>query len=177
MLNEALAELAPVDDAAPDPARQNRQRPARRKPMRLPGGVLAGSVEAAEFQLRLKGALVLVDGYNVAKLGWPTLDLEQQREQSIMAAENLAKRWNMAMTIVFDGASVEGAHSSTRRRVRITYSPAGMSADDLVRAEVAAADVAKTVVVATNDRAIITDVAALGANTVSSDDFLVLLRR
>jgi predicted RNA-binding protein with PIN domain len=177
MLNEALAELAPVNDGAPDPARQSRQRLARRKPVRLPGGVLAGSIEAAEFHLRIKGAHVLVDGYNVAKLGWPTLDLEQQREQSITAAENLAKRWNIAMTIVFDGASVEGAHSSKRRRVRITYSPAGMSADDLLRAEVAAADVAKPVVVVTNDRAIITDVAVLGANTVSSDDFLVLLRR
>jgi predicted RNA-binding protein with PIN domain len=177
LLSEALAALAPVDDAATDPARQNRQSRARRQPVRLPGGVLAGSVEAAEFHLRIKGAHVLVDGYNVAKLGWPTLDLEHQREQSIMAAENLAKRWNMAMTIVFDGASVEGAHSSTRRRVRITYSPAGMSADDLLRAEVAGADVAKPVVVVTNDRAIITDVTALGANTVSSDDFLVLLRR
>ena len=30
------------------------------------------------------------------------------------------------------------------------------------------------VVVVTNDRAIITDVVAAGANTVSSDDFLVL---
>jgi predicted RNA-binding protein with PIN domain len=177
LLNEALAELAPVEDGHSDPARHNRQRQARRKPTRLPGGVLAGSIEAAEFHLRIKGAQVLVDGYNVAKLGWPTLDLEHQREQSIMAAENLAKRWNMTMTIVFDGASVEGAHSSTRRRVRITYSPAGMSADDLLRAEVTGADVAKPVVVVTNDRAIITDVAALGASTVSSDDFLVLLRR
>lgn len=177
MLNEALAELAPVYDGAADPPRHSRQRQARRKPVRLPGGVLAGSVEAAEFHLRIKGAHVLVDGYNVAKLGWPTLDLEQQREQSITAAENLAKRWNVAMTIVFDGASVEGAHSSRRRRMRITYSPAGMSADDLLRAEVAAADVAEPVIVVTNDRAIITDVVALGANTVSSDDFLVLVRR
>jgi predicted RNA-binding protein with PIN domain len=176
MLNEALAELAPVNDASADPVRLRQSR-VRRKPTRLPGGVLTGSVEAAEFYLRIKGAHVLVDGYNVAKLGWPTLDLEQQREQSVMAAENLAKRWNMAMTIVFDGASVEGAHSSTRRRVRITFSQAGMSADDLLRAEVAASDVAKPVVVVTNDRAIITDVAAAGANTVSSDDFLILLRR
>jgi predicted RNA-binding protein with PIN domain len=177
LLNEALAELTPFEGASPDPAPQVRESRARRKPVRLPGGVLAGSIEAAEFHLRIKGAQVLVDGYNVAKLGWPALDLEHQREQSITAAENLAKRWNMAMTIVFDGASVEGAHSSTRRRVRITYSPAGMSADDLLRAEVAVADVAKPVVVVTNDRAILIDVAALGANTVSSDDFLTLLRR
>jgi predicted RNA-binding protein with PIN domain len=61
--------------------------------------------------------------------------------------------------------------------VRITYSPKGVSADDVLRAEVAGVDVAKPVVVVTNDREIITDVVALGANTVSSDDFLVLLRR
>jgi predicted RNA-binding protein with PIN domain len=52
-----------------------------------------------------------------------------------------------------------------------------VSADDVLRAEVAAADVAKPVVVVTNDRAIITDVVAAGANTISSNDFLHLLRR
>ena len=38
-------------------------------------------------------------------------------------------------------------------------------------------DAIKPVVVVTNDRAIITDVAAAGANTVSTDDFLALRRR
>jgi predicted RNA-binding protein with PIN domain len=178
MLTEALGELASVDlegsaDVAP-PVRPTR---TRRKPIRLPGGVLTGTVEAAEFLLRVKGAERLIDGYNVAKLGWPSLDLDQQREQCIVAVENMAKRWNMPITIVFDGASVEGAHASGRRKVRIVYSPAGVSADDVLRAEVNAADVAKPVVVVTNDRAIITDVVAAGANTVSSDDFLHLLRR
>jgi predicted RNA-binding protein with PIN domain len=177
LLSAALDELAKVEqqpDAEPVPAPPVR---ARRKPLRLPGGVLVGSVEAAEFLLRVKAARTLIDGYNVAKLGWPSLDLDHQREQCILAAENLAKRWNMSMTIVFDGANIEGAHASTRRRVRITYSPAGVSADDVLRAEVAGEDPGKPVIVVTNDRAIITDVTAAGANTVSSDDFLVLLRR
>jgi predicted RNA-binding protein with PIN domain len=138
---------------------------------------LAGTAEAAEFLLRVKGAVILIDGYNVAKLGWPALELDEQREHSIKATENMAKRWNISMTIVFDGASVEGAHSSTRRKVRITYSPKGVSADDVLRAEVAGVDSTKPVVIVTNDRAIITDVTAQGANTVSSDDFLALLRR
>ena len=81
------------------------------------------------------------------------------------------------MTIVFDGAEVEGAHASKRRRVRIVYSPAGVSADDVLRAEVAGIGRDQPVVVVTNDRAIITDVVAVGANTVSSDDFLALSRR
>ena len=178
MLAEALDELARATDAADTaPAEPARQRRMRRQPIRLPGGVLAGTVEAAEFVLRTKGARTLIDGYNVAKLGWPSLDLDHQRDQCIVAAENMAKRWNMTMTIVFDGATIEGAHTVTRRKLRIVYSPAGVSADDVVRAEVGGVDAAKPVVVVTNDRAIITDVSAAGANTISSDDFLTLLRR
>jgi predicted RNA-binding protein with PIN domain len=177
LLSTALDELAKLDAQTQPASAPERSVRARRKAIRLPGGVLVGTLEAAEFLLRIKGARVLIDGYNVAKLGWPSLDLDHQRDQCVAAAENLAKRWNMAMTIVFDGANIEGAHASTRRRVRIAYSPAGISADDVVRAEVACADAGTPVVVVTNDREIITDVAAVGANTVSSDDFLVLLRR
>jgi predicted RNA-binding protein with PIN domain len=177
MLGDALSEIEPADAAAPAqvdavaaPGR------ARRKAPRLPGGVLAGTVEAAEFLLRAKGSVTLIDGYNVAKLGWPSLDLEQQRKQCLAAAENLAKRWNLTMTVVFDGAAIEGAHAAARRRVRVVYSPPGVSADDVLRAEVAATDSDTPVVVVTNDRAIIADVAAAGASTVSSGDFLALVR-
>ncbi len=179
LLAAALAEIEPVDGAAAsEPAAPARhRRPARRIPIRLPGGVLAGSVESAEFLLRTAGAQVLIDGYNVAKLGWPALDLDHQRQQCITVTENLAKRWNIAMTIVFDGATIEGAHASGRRRVRIIYSPEGVSADDVLRAELAAANRDQPVVVVTNDRAIVTDVVAAGANTVASDAFLALTRR
>lgn len=151
-------------------------RRARRVPLRLPGGVLVDSLESAEFLLRAPGVNVLVDGYNVAKLGWPLLDLEQQRQQCILAAENLTKRWNLALTVVFDGADVAGSHAGGRRRVRIVYSPAGVSADDVLRSEVASAAAEQSVVVVTNDRAIIADVIADGANTVRSDLFLSLAR-
>jgi len=175
MLADALTEIEQAEDATTagdTPAA--RPAPARRKAPRLPGGVLAGSVEAAEFVLRAKGSSTLIDGYNVAKLGWPALDLEGQRKQCLAAAENLAKRWNLTVTVVFDGAGVEGAHAAARRRVRVVYSPAGVSADDVLRAEVAATDTDTPVVVVTNDRAIITDVAAAGASTVSSHHFLTL---
>ena len=178
LLTDALDELARADGGTDEVRLERARLPrARRKPIRLPGGMLAGTVEAAEFVLRTKGALTLVDGYNVAKSGWPSLDLDHQRDQCAVGAENLAKRWNMAMTIVFDGATVEGAHTVTRRKLRIVYSPAGVSADDVLRAEVAGIDLAKPVVVVTNDRAILADVTAAGANTVSSDDFLTLMRR
>ena len=57
------------------------------------------------------------------------------------------------------------------------YSAAGVSADDVLRAEVAGTGRDQPIVVVTNDRAIITDVVAVGANTVSSDGFLTLIRR
>ncbi|MGZ4672277.1 MAG: NYN domain-containing protein [Ilumatobacteraceae bacterium] len=179
LLAAALAEVEPVGDPpeAEHAAPVRHSRPARRVPIRLPGGVLAGSVESAEYLLRTAGAQVLIDGYNVAKLGWPSLDLDHQRQQCITTTENLAKRWNIAMTIVFDGATIEGAHASGRRRVRIIYSPEGVSADDVLRAEVAAASRDQPVVVVTNDRAIISDVVAAGANTVASDAFLAVTRR
>jgi predicted RNA-binding protein with PIN domain len=178
LLSAALSEIAPLDKVVEPELEQSLvHRRVRRSPIRLAGGVLAGSVEAAEFLLRTKGAKTLIDGYNVAKLGWPSLDLDHQREQCVVACENLAKRWNLALAVVFDGAEIEGAHAPSRRRVRVAYSPAGVSADDVLRAEVAKIDASQPVVVVTNDRAIISDVVASGANTVSSDDFLVVLRR
>jgi len=176
MLADALAEIEQADAGiAPDVAPATRPGRPRRKAPRLPGGVLAGTIEAAEFVLRAKGSSTLIDGYNVAKLGWPALDLEGQRKQCLAAAENLAKRWNLNATVVFDGAGIEGAHAAARRRVRVVYSPPGVSADDVLRAEVAATDADTPVVVVTNDRAIIADVAAAGASTVSSHDFLALV--
>ncbi len=168
-----LSEPVTVAESA---ATRPRRAPLARKPPRLPGGVVAASAEGAEFVLRQGDGLTLVDGYNVAKLGWPLLDLEQQRRQCVTAVENLAKRWNLAVTVVFDGANVEGAHAASRRRVRVVYSSAGVSADDVLRSEVAAADPARPVVVVTNDREIVGDVRRAGASVVSSDDFLTLVR-
>ncbi len=81
------------------------------------------------------------------------------------------------MTVVFDGADVIGAHSASRRLARVVYSTAGVSADDVIRAEVAATPPHRPVIVVTNDQAVRRSVAALGANLISSDAFLALARR
>jgi hypothetical protein len=157
-------------------AKSTRRRPHARTPLAIPGGVYGNSGAAAEHLLRVPGVLVLVDGYNVAKLGWPALTLEHQRQRCIDVAESLARRWGTDLHVVFDGASVVGAHSSARRVVRVSYSPEGVLADDVLRAEVAALDAARPVVVVTNDQAVIVDVRAMGANVVASDIFLALAR-
>lgn len=169
LLLEALAIAGPV---TPAPRTRRRQR----TPLPVPGGLYGNSEAAAEHWLRAPGAVVLVDGYNVAKLGWPDLSLERQRDRCVDAAETLARRWGTDLHVVFDGADVVGAHARDRRLVRVVYSPAGVLADDVLRAEVAALDPARPVVVVTNDQAVVHDVKAAGANVVSSDVFLAVAR-
>lgn len=168
LLTEALALTR-----GPSPTARRRQR----SPIALPGGVYGNTEAAGEHLLRTADAVVLVDGYNVAKLGWPALPLDRQREVCIEAAENLARRWGCLIHIVFDGSSVVGAAARARRLVRVSFSPEGVTADDVLRAEVAALDLNRPVVVVTNDKAIIADVRAAGANVVASDTFLMLARR
>ncbi len=171
LLLEALALTGPVADGTKRPRRRS-----TRTPLPIPGGVYGNSEAAGEHLFKVPGIVVLVDGYNVAKLGWPDLSLERQRDRCIDAAETLAKRWGTDVHVVFDGASVAGAHTRTRRVVRVVYSPEGVLADDVLRAEVAALDAARPVVVVTNDQAVLADVKAAGANTVSSDTFLAIAR-
>ena len=146
----------------------------RRSALRLPGGVRASSEEAAGFLLK-SGATVLIDGYNVAMLAWPARDLCDQRASLIDAVENLARRFGTSVTIVFDGSTVIGGFAARRRLVRVTYSPEGVTADDVIRDEVARGDPSAPVVVVTNDAEIVRDVKAVGANVISSTTFAGML--
>lgn len=167
--------LAEQLSALASPPASGRPPPARRKALPLPGGVMGDSDAAAEYLLR-SGASVLVDGYNVAKLAWPGLDLAGQRIVLLDAVENLVKRFGCDVTVVFDGAEVTGASADRRRVVRVVYSPDGVIADDVIRDEVRRLPASRPVVVVTNDREIVNDVRALGANTMSSDQLLALMR-
>ena len=171
----AVRELAErLDSLLPDDAPAPSSRPEARSPLRLPGGVIASSAAAAEFLLR-SDAVVLVDGYNVAKLAWPNRSLEAQRNQLLDALENAARRYGSDITVVFDGAAVVGAHASRRRLVRVVYSPDGVIADDVIRDEVRRLPAARAVAVVTNDAEIVSDVKALGANVVPSNALIAAL--
>jgi hypothetical protein len=138
----------------------------------LPGGVARDSQRATEHLLRAPGVLVLVDGYNVAKLAWPEDGLDRQRERCLDLVDDVARRFGTDITVVFDGADVIGAHATKRRMARVVYSRPGVIADDVIRAEVAATSVERPIVVVTNDQAIRRDVAAAGANWLTSNAFL-----
>jgi hypothetical protein len=171
----AVRDVAARLDAliTPDPTPRP-QRPEARRPLRLPGGVIASSGAAAEFLLRSDG-VVLVDGYNVAKLAWPNRSLDAQRSQLLDALENVARRFGSDITVVFDGAAVVGAHATRRRLIRVVYSPEGVIADDVIRDEVRRLPASRAVVVVTNDAEIVADVKALGANVVPSNALIAVL--
>lgn len=119
----------------------------------------------------------MLDGYNVAKLAWPKLALDAQRGRCIDTAEDVARRFGTSITVVFDGADITGAAAPGRRVVRVMFSPEGVSADDVLRAEVGALRADAAVVVVTNDQAVVTDVRAMGANTMTSEQWLQLAGR
>lgn len=165
---EALAARLSALGAAGDPARRE---PRRALPM--PGGVLGSSRAATEYLLG-SGATMLVDGYNAAKLGWPDVELADQRRLLLNHLENVCRRFGTDVTVVFDGSEVVGAHSAARRLVRVMYSAPGEIADDLIRSEVDRLPNSRPVVVATNDKAILRDVKAKGANILSSNQLLAV---
>lgn len=170
-----LAErLQAVSDGSGD-RRPGRQRPTTRRALAVPGGVVGDSEAATKFFLR-SGASILIDGYNVSMLGWTSFDLPAQRRLLLECSENLARRYGADLTVVFDGSDVVGAVADQRRVVRVVFSPAGVIADDVIRAEVARLPISRPVVVVTNDAVIVRDVRSMGANTVSSDQFLALAK-
>lgn len=174
-LAASAAALAEQLAALATPAASGRPAPVRRTALPLPGGVVGDSEAAGEFLLR-SGASVLVDGYNVAKLAWPALDLAGQRVVLLDATENLAKRFGSDITVVFDGADVTGASADGRRVVRVVFSSHDAIADDVIRDEVRRLPASRPVVVVTNDQAIVRDVRALGANTMTSDQLVAMMR-
>jgi hypothetical protein len=172
---EALLSAPTAAVRSPSRAPQARDsRPINRTPVTLPGGVIGSSSEAAEHLAR-SDAQMLIDGYNVAKLGWPNRSLERQRAALLDALENLARRFGTDVTVVFDGASIVGAYADRRRLIRVVYSPEGVTADDVIRNEVKRLPTNRSVVVVTNDAEIVRDVRADGANVAPSNALLAIL--
>ncbi len=76
----------------------------------------------------------------------------------------------------FDGADLWTAPPG-RRRLRIEFSPAGVSADDVIVDLVGSLPADRPVVVATNDGEVRAGARAGGANVISSEQLLAVARR
>lgn len=164
---EALPKSQPSDGTRP---------PIRRKPHRLGRALIDDTPEGLHGLMCVDGVRVLIDGYNVAKLGWPDLDLDLQRDRMLIGLASTFARGPCVVDVVFDGAEVVNVDRATRSpNVRVAWSPAGVTADDVLVDKVGQIDSAVAVVVITDDRELRRRCVVLGANTVGSGVLLDIL--
>jgi predicted RNA-binding protein with PIN domain len=192
-LREAVASLGLSFDPAPPAERQSpgdartsdRPPPAasprpKRVPVRLPPGVFDDEPDAAEHLVRVRGMTLAVDGYNVSISSWPGRDLPEQRWRLVHALAELVTRFELTVRLFFDGIEAGGRlqpPAVARRRLSVEFSPSTVEADDKIIAFVGALDATRPVTVATNDGRVRTEVARRGANLISVEQLLSVLRR
>jgi len=193
-LRAAAAALEPAIDVDDDPAGTADAAPAGsweasgrlprlprrrvRRPVRLPGGVFEESTVAADHLLRLPEVIVVVDGYNVAKTAWTDVSLEEERRRLVQLLERAHLRTKADFLVVFDGEGpADGAPGQAQSRtVRVRFSPAGVTADDVVRDLVDELPLGRPVVVVSSDREVVDGARARGANVIGSRQLLDAVR-
>lgn len=128
--------------------------------------------------LSLPQVHLVVDGYNVTKTGYPALPLEKQRLRLLGGLSMLAAQSGAEVTCVFDGAElVAPVLLAPPRGVRVLFSKAGQTADELIRQLARAEPEGRPVVVVSTDREVADGVAAAGARPVPSTLLLKRLGR
>jgi predicted RNA-binding protein with PIN domain len=184
---DALAAPAPAPPSAPSPppvtraplvaaSSRPRPRPRRTRPT-CPPGVVADSRAGLDGMLRTRGVLLVVDGYNVSKTAWGDVPLEEQRQRLVAALAELHLRIRCEVIVVFDGADVRGVPLPRKPGVRVVFSDAGETADDVVVREAGVPATTIPIVVASSDAEVKTRAEAVGAAVVQSAVLLSVLRR
>jgi predicted RNA-binding protein with PIN domain len=121
---------------------------------------------------------LLVDGYNVTKLEWGSLSLEEQRSRLLRQLAPIAARSGADVTVVFDGADLRHRPAvSPPRGVRVRFSPAGITADEVLRDLVRAEPEGRPVVVVSADREVAGYATKAGARAIPSVALVRLLDR
>lgn len=142
------------------------------------GPVDAAVVDAA---LTVPGLHLVVDGYNVTKLGYGTATLSGQRSRLLAGLAGLVGRMPTGgeLTCVFDATAVSARSfpGSVPRGVRVLWSAEGELADDVVVRLVRAEPPGRPVLVVTNDRELVARVEAAGGRAVASGALLARLER
>jgi predicted RNA-binding protein with PIN domain len=150
--------------------------PTRANPNDVPQRGLADDDPALLDQLlALPQAHLVVDGYNVTKTGYPMLPLDRQRQRLLSGLSMLAVGCGAEVTCVFDGVDLDTpVLLAPPRGVRVLFSRAGETADELIRRLVRAEPPGRPLVVVSSDREVAEGVRQAGARPVSS---ALLLRR
>jgi len=142
-----------------------------------PPGLTADTADALDAMLRTRGVRLVVDGYNVSMAGWPGQLVATQRERLLGALERLHLRLRADVTVVFDGADVEGVPTPRRPGIRVVFSSDGEKADPVVVREVERLPRSTPAIVASSDRWVQEHAEDAGATVVPADALLELLRR
>jgi predicted RNA-binding protein with PIN domain len=168
------AELHPADLVTPSPA----------APGAMPGAVLPSHRGQPAHDpgllvqlLALPQVHLIVDGYNVTKSGYGSLPLAEQRRRLLDGLAALAARTGAEVTCCFDGAEVDAAGAWRSRGVRVLFSQAGTTADDLVLRLVRAEPPGRAVVVVSTDGEVARGARTGGAHPVPAQALLRLLAR
>lgn len=150
--------------------------PGRMTPKDIAARALSENDPAILDQLlALPQAHLVVDGYNVTKTGYPQMPLEKQRLRLLGQLSQLAAQTGAEVTCVFDGAELLApVLLAPPRGVRVLFSKAGVTADELIRQLVRAEPPGRPVIVASTDREVADGVAKAGARPVAS---AMLLKR
>ena len=177
-LDAALASV-PAPDAAPSARKDRMSAPPSREPVRLPGGVLDDSAEAAEHLVRVPRAVLLVDGYNATHWAWEGIPISEQRDRLIAAACELHVRTGVDVNIVFDGDGHDLTEASPTpgQPVRLTFTAEEVEADDVVIERARALPLNLPVIVASNDNRVRQACARAGANLLTVEQLMAVLRR
>ena len=111
---------APADPfAAAEPAGDGE---SQRRQITVPDELADDEVEMARFVVSSPDVVLLVDGDSVAKMGWPSLPIAQQRDALVSYLADLAATSGAAPDVVFDGRIGEDEQLPSSRAVRIRLS-------------------------------------------------------
>lgn len=94
----------------------------RRRKIEIPNDILDDEVAVAQYVVSSPDVVLLVDGDAVAKLGWPSLPVAQQRDALVTYLASLSTSSGAAPDVVFDGRIGDDDALPASRAVRIRLS-------------------------------------------------------
>ncbi len=94
----------------------------KRRQIDIPADILDDEVAVAQFVVSSPDVVLLVDGDSVAKLGWPSLPVAQQRDALVTYLADLSASSGAAPDVVFDGRIGDDQSLPASRAVRIRLS-------------------------------------------------------
>lgn len=143
----------------------------RRRPQRLVRGAVEGTPAGVDQLLRSPGALVVVDGYNLAMAVWRSLSPAELRDRTVGFLTDVRSRTGADVVVVFDGGEVgERLAVAAPVGVRTMFSPTGVEADDVIIDLMAKVPAEQPVVVVSSDRRVRDGVRRQGANVIRSEE-------